>query len=181
MVFGSTLIVPGEFVSPPQRQNDSLITKLVPKTTDFHGNSKCSPTKALDTADFVFLRVDRHRTPLCRPYEGPFRVFGKGDKTFTIIKQNQEEVISIDRLKPAYHHNHVKPSPLQSTPSPAVAPSSSPPPPLSQISSSPPPTSIVASTNAPYTTRYGRIVKPTYCSSGGGGGGGGGVGSYVVD
>ena len=55
MVFGSTLIVPGEFVAPPQRQHDSLITKFVPKTTDFHGNSKCSPIKALDTADFVFV------------------------------------------------------------------------------------------------------------------------------
>ena len=84
MVFGSTLIVPGEFVSPPQRQHNSLITKLVPKTTDFHGISKCSPIKALDTADFVFVRVDRHKMPLCRLYEGPFRVIGKGVKTFTL-------------------------------------------------------------------------------------------------
>ena len=148
MVFGSTLIVPGEFVSPPQRQHDSLITKFVPKTTDFHCNSKCSPIKALDTDDFVFVQVDRHKTPLCRPYEGPFRVIGKGDKTFTIIKQNKEEVISINRLRPAYLHNHVKPSPSQSTPSPAVAPSSSSPPtPPNWISSSPPPTHIPASTN----------------------------------
>ena len=73
MVFGSTLIVPGEFVSSSQRQHDSLITKFVPKTTDFHGNSKCSLIKALDTADFVFVRVDRHKISLCRPYEGPFR------------------------------------------------------------------------------------------------------------
>ena len=189
MVFGSTLIVPGEFVSPPQRQHDSLITKFVPKTTDFHGNSKCSPIKALDTADFVFVQVERHKTPLCRPYEGPFRVIGKGVKTFNIMKQNKEEVISIDGLKPAYLHNHIKLSPSQSTPSPAVAPSSSSPPSPSlapssfslppspsQISSSPPPTHIPASTNALYTTRYGRIVKPTHCSSGGRG-----EGSCVVD
>ena len=93
LVFGSTLIIPGQFVSPPQRQHDSLITKFVPKTTDLHGNSKCSPIKALDTADFVFVRVDRHKIPLCRSYEGPFRVIGKGDKTFTIIKQNKEDHI----------------------------------------------------------------------------------------
>ena len=36
-------------------QYDSLITKFVPKTTNFHGNSKCSPIKALDTAAFVFV------------------------------------------------------------------------------------------------------------------------------
>ena len=55
MVFGSTLIVFGEFVSPPQRQHNSLITKFVPKTTNCHGNYKYSPIKALDTADFNFV------------------------------------------------------------------------------------------------------------------------------
>ena len=184
MVFGSTLLVPGEFVSPPQRQHDLLISKFVPKTTDFHGNSvpkttdfhgnsvpkttdfhgnsvpkttdfhgnsKCSPIKALDTADFVFVRVDRHKTPLYTSYEGPFRVIGKSDKTLTIIKQNKEEVISIDRLKPAYLHNHIKPSPSQSTPSPAVAPSSSSPPPPNRISSSPPPPPSRISSSPPPT------------------------------
>ena len=41
MVFGSTVIVPAQFVSPPKRQHDSHIIKFVPKTTNFHGNSKC--------------------------------------------------------------------------------------------------------------------------------------------
>ena len=98
MVFGSTLTVPGEFISPTHRQRDAPTTKFLPTNTEFHGNSKCAPIKALDTAAFVFVRVDRHKTPLCKPYEGPFRVIRKGDKTFTIARKNKEEVISMDRL-----------------------------------------------------------------------------------
>ena len=97
MVFGSTLTVPGEFISPTHRQRDAPTTKFLPTNTEFHGNSKCAPIKALDTAAFVFVRVDRHKTLLCRPYEGPFRVIRKGDKTFTIARKNKEEVISMDR------------------------------------------------------------------------------------
>ena len=64
MVFGSTLTVPGEFISPTHRQRDAPTTKFLPTNTEFHGNSKCAPIKALDTAAFVFVRVDRHKTPL---------------------------------------------------------------------------------------------------------------------
>ena len=153
MVFGSTLIVPGEFISPTHRQRDAPTTKFLPANTEFHGNSKCAPIKALDTAAFVFVRVDRHKTPLCKPYEGPFRVIRKGDKTFTIARKNKEEVISMDRLKPAHLENHVNPPapPLQVTTSPAMDPSSS---------SVPNPTP--APTTAPYITRYGRTIKPIH-------------------
>ncbi len=153
MVFGSTLTVPGEFISPTHRQCDAPTTKFLPTNTEFHGNSKCAPIKALDTAAFVFVRVDRHKTPLCKPYEGPFRVIRKGEKTFTIARKNKEEVISMDRLKPAYLENHVNPPapPSQVATSPAMDPSSS---------SVPNPTP--APTTAPYITRYGRTIKPIH-------------------
>ena len=109
MVFRSTLTVPGEFISPSHRQHDAPTTKFFPTNTKFHGNSKCAPIKPLDTAAFVFVRVDRHKTPPCRPYERPFRVIRKGDKTFTIARKNKKEVISMDRLKPAYLENHINP------------------------------------------------------------------------
>ena len=153
MVFGSTLTVPGEFISPTHRQRDAPTTKFLPTNTEFHGNSKCAPFKALDTAAFVFVRVDRYKTPLCKPYEGPFRVIRKGDKTSTIARKNKEEIISMDRLKPAYLENHVNPPapPLQVATSPAMDPSSS---------SAPNPTP--APTTAPYITRYGRTIKPIH-------------------
>ena len=107
MVFGSTLTLPGEFISPTHRQRDAPTTKFFPTNTGFHGNSKCAPIQALDTAAFEFIRVDRHKTPLCRPYEGPFRVIRKVDKTFTIARKKKEEGVSMDRLKSAYLENHV--------------------------------------------------------------------------
>ena len=77
MVFGSILIVHGEFVSPPQRQHDSLITKFVPKTTIFMVILSAHLSKPWILL-LLSVRVDRHKTPLCRPYEGLFREIGKG-------------------------------------------------------------------------------------------------------
>ena len=90
MVFGSTLTVLEEFISPTNRQRDAPTTKFLPTNTEFHGNSKCVPIKALDTAAFVFVRIDSHKTPLCRPYKGPYRVIRKGDKTFTIARKKKK-------------------------------------------------------------------------------------------
>lgn len=36
------------------------------------------------------------------PYEGSFKVMQAGDKTFTIDRGGRKEVISVDRLKPAF-------------------------------------------------------------------------------
>ena len=66
------------------------LPNVCPPIPNFHGNSKCAPIKALDTAAFVFVRVDRHKAPLCRPYGGPFRVIRKGDKTFTIVRKSKD-------------------------------------------------------------------------------------------
>ena len=58
--------------------------------------------KELLSAKFVFIRHDAHRTPLQRPYDGPFQVIAAGEKTFRVQIGNREELISIDRLKPAH-------------------------------------------------------------------------------
>ena len=50
----------------------------------------------------MFVRHDSHRTPLTRPYTGPYRVISHGEKTFTIQMSSKEEHNSIDRLKPAH-------------------------------------------------------------------------------
>ena len=48
------------------------------------------------------MRTDSVKTPLQSPYEGPFKVIEKNEKHFKIIKGNNEDLISIDRCKPAY-------------------------------------------------------------------------------
>ena len=56
----------------------------------------------------VFIRHDAVRKPLQQPYDGPFLVTKCTDKHFTIQRNNHEEVVSVDRLKPAYIDTSVK-------------------------------------------------------------------------
>ena len=58
--------------------------------------------EALMSAVFVFVRHGARRTPLTRPYDGPFRVLEKGEKFFRIKVGAKEQVVTVDRLKPAF-------------------------------------------------------------------------------
>ena len=60
-----------------------------------------SVPRNLQQAKYVFIRRDAHRTPLQRPYEGPFKVIQPGSKTFIVDVGGKNETISVDRLKPA--------------------------------------------------------------------------------
>ena len=53
-------------------------------------------------ADHVFIRHGARRTPLDRPYDGPFRVVKKEEKFFILKVGSKEQAVSIDRLKPAF-------------------------------------------------------------------------------
>ncbi|KOX67288.1 hypothetical protein WN51_00012, partial [Melipona quadrifasciata] len=50
----------------------------------------------------VFLRHGTVRGSLQPPYDGPFRVIERGDKTFVIDIYGKNSRVSIDRLKPAF-------------------------------------------------------------------------------
>ena len=90
----------------------------------------------LNSCTHVFIRHDAVPIPLQQPYDGPFKVLKRTDKHFTIQKNNQEEVISIDRLKPAYID-------LSTSYNPATLPKSSTP----------------SSSTTPRTTRSGRHIR----------------------
>ncbi|KAK3884912.1 hypothetical protein Pcinc_010841 [Petrolisthes cinctipes] len=45
---------------------------------------------------------DTIRSPLAKPYEGPFRVLQRQPKTFIIDYGGRHETVSVDRLKPAH-------------------------------------------------------------------------------
>ena len=49
----------------------------------------------------LFMRHDTYRSPLQRPYDSPFEVIAPGDNTFCIRIGSREDLITIDRLKPA--------------------------------------------------------------------------------
>ena len=48
------------------------------------------------------MRHDATQTPLQPPYDGPYEVMQRGDKTFTIMISGQEKVVSLERLKLAH-------------------------------------------------------------------------------
>ncbi|KAJ8952120.1 hypothetical protein NQ318_018456 [Aromia moschata] len=50
----------------------------------------------------VFVRNDAPRAPLQQPYEGPFPVVQRCDKTFLVRIHGRTKHISLDRLKPTY-------------------------------------------------------------------------------
>ena len=51
---------------------------------------------------YVFVRHDAHRGPLQRPYDWPYEVISKRDKSFRGRIGNREEHFSIDRMKHAH-------------------------------------------------------------------------------
>ena len=111
MVYGAPLTVPGDFFvghnSQPEHRSQlqqlrDQVCMQVPMPTSQHGVIPSSIPPNLKQSQFVFVRWDAHRTPLQRPYEGPFKVMQAGDKTFTIDRGGKKEVISVDRLKPAF-------------------------------------------------------------------------------
>ena len=83
---------------------------------------------ALARTSHVFLRVAAVRRSLTPPYDGPFPVLQRGEKTFKILKGNKEHLVSIDRLKPAFLDVlPVSPAPAPAPAAPVATPLPSPP------------------------------------------------------
>jgi hypothetical protein len=110
----------------------------------FHSVPPVRMPQALTGASHVYVRVYRHRTPLQRPYDGPFRVLEAGSKAFIIDRNGKRNTVSVDRLKAAYLPTPVA---VPAVPLPLHAPTRYPAP---QPSASPQP--------AP-TTRSGRPIR----------------------
>jgi hypothetical protein len=111
LVYGDTLRLPGEFLADLKSEvsqsvfAENLKTKLQllrPVAAAHHGRSNVFIQKALATCSHVFLRHDAVRRSLQHPYDGPYRVISRNEKTFTIQIKNSAKVVSVDRVKPAF-------------------------------------------------------------------------------
>lgn len=97
LVFRHTPLLPGEFVAPKHPSPDWPVK--VPRIPRHHCSPSSTDTRQLRDSSHVFVRLDSHRSPLQRPYHGPYPVIEAGDKTFVLLIKGKRERVSIDRLK----------------------------------------------------------------------------------
>jgi hypothetical protein len=109
LVYGDTLRLPGEFLADLKSEvnqsvfAENLKTKLqLLRPVAAAHRSNVFIHKALATCSHVFLRHDAVRRSLQHPYDGPYRVISRNEKTFTIQIKNSAKVVSVDRVKPAF-------------------------------------------------------------------------------
>ena len=114
MVFGETLRLPGEFFVPSDgdmaadpafvadlRQKIRLLRPIPPV---WHGGEsrRSYVSQELSSATHVFVRVGPRKTPLQSPYQGPFKVLERREKYFKLDLGNRHDMVSLDRIKPAF-------------------------------------------------------------------------------
>ena len=85
-----------------------------PETAWHTMTSRAQIPAVLRSAEYVFVRHGARRAPLTRPYDGPFRVIERGEKFFKVKVGTKEQVITVDRLKPAFVF--ADPAPPSTTP-----------------------------------------------------------------
>lgn len=126
LVYGENIRLPGEFLGLPANEplsHDSFIRELRqhlqqlrPTPVKRHGEKKTFIFKDLATSEYVFLRHDTIRNSLQMPYDGPFKVISRGQKTYVIDCQGKHTTVSVDRLKPAYTLSEQDTEPLAKPP-----------------------------------------------------------------
>lgn len=156
LVYGCSLRLPGEFFKSDQ---DSTVTSdfvlrfkqnmkdIQPCKASRHGTQPIFVHKSLHTATHVFVRHDAEKRSLQPLYDGPYEVIRRNSKYFTVLVNDREKNICIDRLKPA----HVEPTEL-------IRESRSCTENANDQSTSRKPNSILKQTVL-NKTRYGRVVK----------------------
>ena len=111
MVYGSSLRIPGEFVTSSQTVVEDPVS-YVARLKDHMSRIRPTPTrvsqrdayidKNLHASTPVYVRHDAVRKPLQSPYDGPYEVVSRGTKTIKIRKNGRTDTVSIDRVKTAY-------------------------------------------------------------------------------
>ena len=114
MVFGEPLRLPGEFfvssdgdmAADPAfvadlRQKIRVLRPISPVW--YGGESRRSyVSQELSSATHVFVLVGPRETPLQSPYQGPFKVLERREKYFKLDPGNRHDMVSLDRIKPAF-------------------------------------------------------------------------------
>ncbi|XP_011161917.1 uncharacterized protein LOC105197316 [Solenopsis invicta] len=111
LVYGETFRLPGQFLERRLINSDAVdfvgrlgkrLGELRPVEGTRHGERRPFVFKDLATAECVFVRRNGPKAMLQAPYDGPYAVIRRGEKTFVVRVHDKEVTFSIDRLKPAY-------------------------------------------------------------------------------
>lgn len=126
-LYGTTLQLPAQyFFEAPKKVMD--MTAFVDRLTTKMAKMAYSPSgsnrnmvpyvpKGLETCTHVFIRDTERRHSLQPPYRGPFKVVERQNKFFKVLIKNEEQNISVDRLKPAaLEETYLKVSPPNAMP-----------------------------------------------------------------
>ena len=91
-------------VSQHLRELRAQVEGFRPKPTSAHGAQTTGfhVPKALETAQYVYIRRAEAKKSLQTPYTGPYAVIARKDKWFDVQLGTRTERISIDRLKVAH-------------------------------------------------------------------------------
>ena len=114
-VFGEPLlVVPGGFfvssdgdmAADPAfvadlRQKIRLLRPIPPVWHGGESRRNYVPQELL-SATHVFMRVGPRKAPLQSPYQGPFKVLERREKYFKLDLGNRQDMVSLDRIKPAF-------------------------------------------------------------------------------
>ncbi|XP_023323591.1 uncharacterized protein LOC111697725 [Eurytemora carolleeae] len=148
-LFGSPLVLPGEFLDTPELPSSEYLRKIqsiLKNSTSVLPHHSAVPTtkpdqipSSLANCSHVFIREDASKPPLSPLYRGPYLVLSKYPKYFLVEIGSKSDSVSVDRLKPVLSDHPVTPQqpPRRGRPplSPApLAPAPSAPAPLAPAS-----------------------------------------------
>jgi len=109
LVFGKPIRLSGQFLEERTTKTpDSIVGKLrrimqsLQLTMSRHGKKATFVFKEMAHTKKVFVRQDIPTRTLQPPYEGPYEVVSRNDKTFRIRINGRIVTVSMDRLKPAF-------------------------------------------------------------------------------
>lgn len=158
MVYGENIKLPCDFFENIDNESfgtdfvqqlRELMRKIQPVPASNHANNKVFVQKELQTCTHVFLRDDAVRPPLKTPYDGPYEVLSRNDKTFEILVKGRKIRVSIDRLKAAF-------LPIdEQSPSNVIVPSNT----VPTTNENQTATQTIVQSEQPKTTRSGRVIN----------------------
>ena len=110
-VFGSPLVLPGEFLDSPELPSPEYLRRIQqiiknnPVFPPHHISTPTNPVQeqvppSLLRCSHVFVREDTSKPPLAPLYRGPYLVVSRSPKYFTLQVGSKTDAVSVDRLKP---------------------------------------------------------------------------------